>query len=101
MPSLDAYWRLYDHTLATIRAERPTTFAGVKLILDRFQPPSSGQAFFPGGADDDLADALIDAGWDIRFTDGTYVYRAKHPVSGAVLEHVEGDVYCLKEGEQS
>ena len=98
MPNLDAYWRMYDHTLATIRAEQPATFAGLKLILDRFQQPSSGQAFFPGGADEDLASALHEAGWSIHFEDGDYVYTAVHPVSGAVLQHVEGDLYCLKEG---
>lgn len=99
MGALDAYWRMYDHTLATVRAERPTTFTGLKLILDRFEPPSSGQAFFPGGADDDLADALIDAGWSVDFEEGAYLYTAVHPVSGAVVQHVEGDLYCLKEGK--
>ena len=32
--SLDAYWRMYDHTLQRIRSERPSTFIGVKLILE-------------------------------------------------------------------
>ena len=96
--SLDRYWKAYDHTLATIRAEKPSTFAGVKLILDRFEPPSSGQAFFPGGADDDLADALSDAGWSIKFEDGDYMYTAVNPMSGAILQHVEGDIYLLVEG---
>lgn len=95
---LDAYWRMYDHTLATIRAEQPTTFAGVKLILDRFEPPSSGDAFFPGGADDTLADALMECGWSVAFEEGDYLYTAVHPQSGAVLQHVEGDLYCLVEG---
>ncbi|PWB97059.1 hypothetical protein [Homoserinimonas hongtaonis] len=96
--SLDMYWKRYDETLATVRAERPATFAGLKLILDRFESPSSGDAFFLGGADDDLADALADAGWSIKFEDGDYVYTAVHPESGAVVQHVEGDVYCLIEG---
>lgn len=95
--SLASYWSMYDHTLATIRAEMPSSFAGVKLILDRFEPPSSGDAFFPGGADDTLADALMDAGWSLDFEEGEYVYTAAHPRSGAVLQHVEGDLYCLKE----
>lgn len=38
-------------------------FAKLKAILDTFEPPSSGDAFFPGGADDDLVDALHDVGW--------------------------------------
>lgn len=98
--SLDGYRKLYDHTLATVRAEKPSTFAGLKTILDRFEPPSSGEAFFPGGADDTLAMALMSSGWSVAFEEGDYLWTAAHPVSGAVVQHVEGDVYCLKEGEQ-
>lgn len=97
-PNLDQYWQNYDRTLATIRAERPSTFAGLKLILDRFEPPSSGDAFFPGGADDTLALALMSAGWSVDFEEGDYLYTAVHPKSGAVIQHVEGDLYCLLEG---
>lgn len=96
--SLDLYWQAYDRTLATIRAERPATFAGLKLILDRFERPSSGDAFFPGGADDTLADALMSAGWSVDFEDGDYLYTAVHPDSGAVIHYVEGDIHCLMEG---
>ncbi|QEE61598.1 hypothetical protein FVA74_08420 [Salinibacterium sp. dk2585] len=99
--SLDMYWKRYDQTLALIRAEKPTTFAGVKLILDRFEPPSSGDAFFPGGADDTLADAMNDAGWSVKLEEGDYLWTAVHPYSGAVVQHVEGDVYCLLEGQIS
>jgi hypothetical protein len=90
--SFSAYWQIYDATLARIRAEKPSSFAGVKLILDVFEAPSSGDAFFPDGADDKLADALSDAGWRIDLVEGAYLYRAVHP-SGAVLTYVEGDVY--------
>ena len=96
--SLDLYWQAYDRTLALIRAERPATFAALKLILDRFEPPSSGDAFFPGGADDTLADAIMDAGWSLAFEEGDYLWTATHPYSGAVIHHVEGDLYCLMEG---
>jgi len=71
----------------------------VRGILDRFELPSSGHAFFPGGTDDTLADALMDAGWSIYFDEGDYVYAAAHPVSGAVFQHVEDDLYCLLEGK--
>lgn len=97
--SLDAYWRMYDHTLQRIRSERPTTGAGLKLILDRFHRPSSGDMFFPGGADDTLALALMDAGWSVDYEEGEYLYTAVHPKSGAVVHHVEGDLYCLLEGQ--
>lgn len=89
----DLYWERYDATLARIRAERPTSFAGVKLILDVFSSKSSGDAFFPGGADDTLAHALADSGWEIRFGDGDYVWVATHTDSNASLTYVEGDVY--------
>ncbi|GAA1997280.1 hypothetical protein [Microbacterium pumilum] len=91
--SFDGYWAMYDATLARIRNEKPDTFAALKVILDEFEPPSSGDAFFPGGADDDLADALHDAGWEIHLNEGTYVYMARHPVSRAKLHHIEGDLY--------
>jgi hypothetical protein len=91
--NLGAYWPTYDATLARVRSEKPDTFPKLKAILDTFEPPSSGDAFLPGGADDDLADALHDAGWALRFSEGAYVYRATHPTTGAKLEHVEGDLY--------
>lgn len=94
----ELYWQRYDETLGRIRAERPNTFYGVKLIVDVFSSRSSGEAFFPGGADDTLALALMDAGWTVDFEEGDYLYTATNPVSGAVLHHVEGDLYCLLEG---
>ncbi len=93
MVNLGAYWSAYDATLARVRSETPNTFEALKGILDSFEPPSSGDAFFPGGSDDDLADALIDAGWVLNFREGAFVYTAHHPDTGARLEHVEGDLY--------
>jgi len=94
--SLDAYWNKYDSTLSRIRAEKPTTFAALKEILDSFEPPSSGDAFFPGGADDSLADALHDAGWHVNFQEGDYLWLGTSP-AGHRITYVEGDVY---EGNQ-
>ena len=93
MPNLDAYWRLYDATLARIRTEKPDTFAALKGILDGFENPSSGDAFFPDGADDTLADALEDAGWRVEFREASYVYYAKHSKTGARLSYFEGDLF--------
>lgn len=93
--NLDGYWAMYDATLARVRQEKPDTFGALKAILDGFQPQSAADAFFPGGADDDLADALHDAGWHIHFTEGTYTYIARHPRIGAKTQHVEGDLYDL------
>lgn len=91
--NIDGYWTVYDATLARVRQEQPDTFTALKGILDAFQPPSSGDAFFPGGADDDLADALANAGWELRFFGAGYVYSAKHPVTRAKLHYIEGDLY--------
>ncbi|MFC8682558.1 hypothetical protein ACFT30_13645 [Microbacterium ureisolvens] len=91
--NLSAYWAAYDATLARIREEKPDTFGALKAILDTFEPPSSGDAFFPGGADDTLADALRDAGWTFKFFGAPYVYKAKHASTGAILHYIEGDLY--------
>ena len=48
MSALDGYWAAYDATLARIRQQQPDTFPALKAILDAFQPPSSGDAFFAG-----------------------------------------------------
>jgi hypothetical protein len=94
MPNLDAYWGAYEATLARIRSEKPDTFAALKAVLDSFEPPSSGDAFFPDGADDTLAEALEDAGWHIHFAEATYVYYAQHSTTNARLTYVEGDIYA-------
>lgn len=91
--SLDSYWAQYDAILARVRAEKPDTFAALKAILDAFSPPSSGDAFFPGGADDTLGDALNDAGWAVEWEEGDYLWNARHPLTGSTLRHVEGDLY--------
>ncbi|MDL5351589.1 DUF4314 domain-containing protein [Microbacterium sp. zg-YB36] len=93
MSGIEAYWVAYDATLTRVRTERPDTFAGLKAILDTFEPPSSGQAFFGDGADDQLSDALHDAGWRIDFIEATYLYTARHPNTGARARYVEGDLY--------
>ena len=93
MANLDAYWAMYDATLARIRNEKPDTFAALKAILDAFEPPSSGDAFFPGGADDTLGAAMHDAGWFVTWEDGDYLWNARHPRTGSTLRHVEGDIY--------
>lgn len=91
--NLDGYWAAYDRTLARIRNEKPATFAQLKAILDTFEPPSSGEAFFPDGADDTLAAALDDAGWALHWVEGSYLYYAKHGLTRAQLTYVEGDIY--------
>jgi len=90
--AMKAYWDGYDKTLARIVEERPTTVDEVKAILDEFEPPSSGIAFFPGGADETLADAMHHAGWSIDWREGDYVWVGRSS-TGETLTYVEGDIY--------
>jgi hypothetical protein len=92
--SLDAFWAGYDATLARVRAERPATLAELAAILNAFQPRSSGVAFFGNNADDQLAHALRDAGWDVQMIEGDYLWDAYHSGSGEWIHYVEGDVYA-------
>jgi hypothetical protein len=91
--SLDWFWDGYDATLARIRAERPATVEALAAILNTFQPPSVGVAFFGNNADDRLSDALADAGWDVRFLGADYLWEALSPDRSQWLHYVEGDVY--------
>lgn len=90
--NINDYWDKYDKTLVRVRVEKPKDLTELKAILDDFEPPSSGAAFFPGGADDTLGEALEDAGWGLVWLEGDYLWQARSP-SGAVIHHVEGDVY--------
>lgn len=90
--ALDSYWNAYDRTLARIVEEKPQDMDALKGILDSFEPPSSGEAFFPGGADETLADALHKAGWSISYREGDYVWVGTSP-TGEKVSHVEGDLY--------
>ncbi|MGH8953683.1 MAG: hypothetical protein ACRDVF_01585 [Microbacterium sp.] len=92
MNALDGYWALYSLTLRDIRKEKPDTFAKLAAILNRFQQPSAGDAFFPDGADDILGDALDDAGWRLEW-EAEYLWTAVHPVTRARIRFIEGDVY--------
>ncbi|MBG6106600.1 hypothetical protein [Frigoribacterium sp. CG_9.8] len=92
MPDLTGYWAKYDTTLKRIRDEKPKDLAELKVILDDFEPPSSGVAFFPNAADDQLDDALIDAGWRIHYIESDYLWEAKSP-TGSRIHFTEGDVH--------
>jgi len=89
---MKAYWDAYDRTLTRISEEQPQSMGDLKKILDEFEPPSSGEAFFPGGADETLADALDRAGWSISYGEGDYVWVGTSR-TGEMVSHVEGDLY--------
>lgn len=93
MSALDSFWAGYDATLKRVRKERPETLASLAGILNAFQPPSAGTAFFGNNADDHLSLALRDAGWDVQFIEGDYLWDAFNPKSREWIHCVEGDVY--------
>ena len=91
-----AYWDGIEAGLARIGSEKPQTFAEVKAILDTLpgSEVSSGDAFFGGsGGDLSLSDALRDAGWRYVWSEASYYWCMRSPVSGDILSYVEGDVY--------
>jgi len=90
--SLDGYWDAYERTLRRIVDEKPANLAELKAILDSFSSPSSGAAFFPGGADNTLWEALTEADWQITWSQADYLWDARSP-SGEYIHYVEGDVY--------
>jgi hypothetical protein len=89
---MKTYWDAYAQTLARIVEEKPQTVDELKAILDGFTPPSSGIAFFPGGADETLGEAMHLAGWVIDWREGDYLWVGRSK-TGEVLTHVEGDIY--------
>jgi len=94
MGALDPYWAGYDAVLANVRALRPQTFPELQTILAEFHAPSSGDAFFPSNsADEELWEALEDAGWRVEFREGNYVYQAFNAAGVYVFEFFEGDLY--------
>lgn len=94
--SLDKYWKKYDETKALIVDRKPQNFADLKTILDAFQPPSSGHAFWPNGDGTHLVDELTHAGWHVIKWHEEFHYVIQAP-SGQRVEYVEGDLYLLKQ----
>lgn len=92
MTALSEFWEGYDRTLKRIGDEEPQTLAAVAAILNDFQPPSAGVAFFGNNGDEHLSVALMGVGWDVRFIEHDYLWEATSPI-GDTLHYVEGDIY--------
>lgn len=88
---LDDYWATQTLVLNRITAEA-TTVDQLIHILNQYYLPSAGDAFFPGGADCDLFDAIDEApGWSFVWVDADYYWCAADP-QGARVSFIEGDV---------
>lgn len=90
------FWQRIDRALDRIATEKPTTFDGVKAILDEDGNPdgteAAGAAFFAGsGGDRQLREALRDAGWRTVWAEASYYYTMVSP-TGDLLTYTEGDV---------
>lgn len=91
----DDYWRTYDECLDKIRDEGATV-ADVIRICGDYYGRSSGEAFFPGGADRDLLGVLTERGdWRVTWLAAYYHYKVADR-EGTVLEYVEGDLYIIQ-----
>jgi hypothetical protein len=84
------YWAQHDAIAARIKAERPRTVGALTAILNTFEPPSSGVAFY-NDDDGDLPAALEAAGWTVHY-EARYLWEAQGP-AGEWMHYVEGDVY--------
>lgn len=88
----DPYWTNYEACLDKIVTGRGATVAGVIEICNEHFEPSSGEAFFPGGADRDLLGTLMDrGGWSTVWVEAHY-YFAIRDANGDVLSYIEGDI---------
>lgn len=90
--SLDAYWANYDACLDAVRDHGHTVDDVIRICNEHYSP-SAGAAFFPGGADRTLWDALANerAGWSIVWSEADYYFTAEDSVGGR-LTYVEGDI---------
>ena len=88
---LDGFWEAIDAQLEELRTA--TSADDVISILNRYSPPSSGEASFAGGGGDERVDDALDrAGWTYIWFDAPYFWAMRAP-DGSVITYVEGDIY--------
>lgn len=92
MTAMDNYWRNYEACLARVKSEARTVDDLIRILNEHFDP-SSGEAFFPDGADEDMCGTLLETpGWSMVRVHAAYHFVAQD-VEGRRIEFVEGDVY--------
>ena len=88
---MDDFWKAIDEQCAEMRTARSAY--EVIDILNRYGPPSSGDAFFAGGGGDTrVSECLEEAGWTTVWYEAHYHWMMRAP-DGSQLTYVEGDVY--------
>ena len=91
----DPFWaNVRDYLdLARVTSDAQTLIATTRTMFpDENHSTDPDTAHFPGsGGDEQLADALREAGWTFSVTDGNYFYSATAP-NGTRLVYTEGDL---------
>lgn len=88
---IDKYWRDQTDAMDKIVAEGRTV-EDVIAILNEYFEPSSGDAFFPGGGDEEVLSTLMQTpGWTFPWIQASYYFAARD-ANGDGLTYVEGDV---------
>lgn len=88
---VDTYWANYERCLNRVESSARTVDQ-LLAILNEHYAPSSGAAFFPGGADRDLLGTLRDAGWRPVWIRADYWFAMREPEGSGVITFTEGDV---------
>lgn len=92
MIGLDDFWGLIDAQLTECRKAR--SFADVKAAL------GGATTFYGSGGDDQMFDALSDAGWRwITIPNGWEHHYQMLAPNGDVMEYCEGDISLVPNDE--
>ena len=88
---MDTFWKAISAQLVELRTA--TNADDVINTLNRYGPPSSGDAFFAGGGGDEtVSGALREADWSMVWYEASYHWCMVAP-DGSVITYVEGDIY--------
>lgn len=87
----DPFWATVAQYLNTVQVatDAESVVATARTMFKDDQPANSRHAFFPGsGGNEQLVEALSDAGWQVTFLEGGYHYTATAP-NGTELTYIE------------
>lgn len=88
---MNKFWAAIEAQCAELRTAKSAN--EVVTILNKYGPPSSGDAFFAGGGGDTgVNECLYEAGWVITWAEANYYWVMQAP-DGSLLTYIEGDVY--------
>jgi hypothetical protein len=89
------FWANYNKCNEELKSAK--TVDDVIRICKSYFGKSSGEAFYPGGGDEDLLGTLCDAGWRPAWIRAEYYFGiyepGGYPDSSKGLHYVEGDIY--------